>query len=250
MVDALDGGRGRPHAVGVHRLARVGLQPHRTETFKLSREPQFVAKVSDVVELYLNPPERAVVLCVDEKCQIQALDRTAAYPAVAAGLPERATHDYKRHGTSTLFAALDVSNGQVIGTLHSRHRAIEFHSPTNASIARRRPSSTSTSSSTTAHTHKTPTIRKWLNAHPASCCTSPTSSSWLNLVERCSPRYQQETPPRRTPLLRSRTPHQSVDEDLDDDPDPRWTKTANQILEPSPASKLPASLTGGRLKAR
>ena len=85
-----------------------------------------MAKVRDVVGLYLNPPERAVVLCVDEKTQIQALDRTAADPADAPGLPERATHDYKRHGTSSLYAALDISTGKVIGALHSRHRAIEF----------------------------------------------------------------------------------------------------------------------------
>ena len=111
----------------VHRIWRAfGLQPHRAETFKLSRDPQFVAKVRDVVGLYLNPPERAVVLCVDEKSQIQALDRTQPILPMRPGLPERATHDYKRHGTSSLYAALDVSSGKVIGSLHSRHRAIEF----------------------------------------------------------------------------------------------------------------------------
>jgi len=103
-----------------------GLAPHRQETWKLSKDPQFVAKVRDVVGLYLNPPERAVVLCVDEKSQIQALDRTAPILPLLPGTPERATHDYKRAGTSSLYAALDITTGQVIGSLHARHRAIEF----------------------------------------------------------------------------------------------------------------------------
>src|SRR3954462_7269405 len=103
-----------------------GLQPHRQETWKLSQDPQFIDKVRDVVGLYLNPPERAVVFCVDEKSQIQALDRTAPILPLQPGTPERATHDYKRHGTSSLYAALDLSTGKVIGALHSRHRAIEF----------------------------------------------------------------------------------------------------------------------------
>ena len=103
-----------------------GLQPHRQETWKLSKDPQFIAKVRDVVGLYLNPPERAVVLCVDEKSQIQALDRTAPILPMLPGVPERATHDYKRAGTSSLYAALDLTTGKVIGRLHGRHRAIEF----------------------------------------------------------------------------------------------------------------------------
>src|SRR3954449_560348 len=103
-----------------------GLQPHRQETWKLSKDPQFIAKVRDVVGLYLNPPERAVVFCVDEKSQIQALDRTQPILPLVPGTPERATHDYKRHGTSSLYAALDLSTGKVLGRLHSRHRAIEF----------------------------------------------------------------------------------------------------------------------------
>ena len=111
----------------VARIWRAfGLQPHRTETWKLSKDPLFVDKVRDVVGLYLNPPERAVVLCVDEKSQIQALDRTAPILPMRPGVPERQTHDYKRHGTSSLYAALDLSTGKVIGALHSRHRAIEF----------------------------------------------------------------------------------------------------------------------------
>jgi transposase len=103
-----------------------GLQPHRQETFKLSTDPQFVAKVRDVVGLYLNPPERALVLCVDEKSQVQALDRSQPMLPMAPGSPERRTHDYFRHGTTSLFAALDVKSGQVIGRCHQRHRAKEF----------------------------------------------------------------------------------------------------------------------------
>src|SRR4051812_25412869 len=111
----------------VHRIWKAfGLQPHRQDAWKLSRDPQFIAKVRDVVGLYLNPPERAVVLCVDEKSQIQALDRTAPILPMLPGVPERATHDYKRSGTSSLYAALDLTTGWVIGRLHARHRAIEF----------------------------------------------------------------------------------------------------------------------------
>jgi transposase len=103
-----------------------GLQPHRQDTWKLSKDPLFVEKVRDVVGLYLNPPERAVVLCVDEKSQIQALDRSAPILPMLPGVPERATHDYRRSGTSSLYAALDLTTGKVIGRLHARHRAIEF----------------------------------------------------------------------------------------------------------------------------
>jgi len=111
----------------VHRIWKAfGLQPHRAATWELSRDPQFIEKVRDVVGLYLNPPERAVVLCVEEKSQIQALDRTAPILPMLPGVPERATHDYKRSGTSSLYAALDLATGKVIGRLHSRHRAIEF----------------------------------------------------------------------------------------------------------------------------
>ncbi len=111
----------------VSRIWRAfGLQPHRQETWKLSKDPQFIDKVRDVVGLYLDPPERAVVLCVDEKSQIQALDRTAPILPMLPGTPQRATHDYKRSGTSSLYAALDITTGKVIGSLHSRHRAIEF----------------------------------------------------------------------------------------------------------------------------
>ncbi len=113
----------------VQRVWRAfGLQPHRTESFHLSNDPLFVEKVRDVVGLYLNPPEHAVVLCVDEKTQIQALDRKQPILPMLPGQPERRTHDYRRHGTTTLFAALDVATGKVIGSLHRRHRSIEFKS--------------------------------------------------------------------------------------------------------------------------
>ena len=111
----------------VSRIWRAfGLQPHRVDTFKLSKDPQFIDKVRDIVGLYLDPPERALVLCVDEKSQIQALDRTQPLLPMRPGQPERRSHDYKRHGTTSLFAALDVKTGHVIGELHRRHRAVEF----------------------------------------------------------------------------------------------------------------------------
>ena len=111
----------------VHRIWRAfSLQPHRSETFKLSKDPLFVEKVRDIVGLYLNPPEKALVLCVDEKSQIQALDRTQPLLPMQLGQPERQTHDYVRHGTTSLFAALDVATGEVIGECHRRHRAVEF----------------------------------------------------------------------------------------------------------------------------
>ena len=130
----------------VHRIWRAfGLQPHRAETFKLSRDPQFVAKVRDVVGLYLNPPERAVVLCVDEKSQIQALDRTQPILPMQPGLPERATHDYKRHGTSSLYAALDVSTrrGDRFAARPPPRDRVQAV-PADASTPRSRPISTST----------------------------------------------------------------------------------------------------------
>ncbi|MCA1679361.1 MAG: IS630 family transposase, partial [Actinobacteria bacterium] len=162
-----------------------GLQPHRCETFKLSKDPLFVDKVHDVVGLYLNPPERAVVLCVDEKSQIQALDRTQPILPLVPGSPQRASHDYKRHGTSSLYAALDLSTGQVHSALHRRHRAIEFKKflkliddevPAELDVHLVLDNSS---------THKTPAIQRWLKAHPRFVLHfTPTSSSWLNLVER------------------------------------------------------------------
>ncbi len=220
----------------VHRIWKAfGLQPHRQDTWKLSKDPLFIDKVRDVVGLYLNPPERAVVLCVDEKSQIQALDRTAPILPLLPGVPERATHDDKRAGTSSLYAALDLASGQVIGRPHSRHRAIEFKRflqtidgevPADLAVHVVLDNSS---------THKTPAIQRWLLAHPRFVLHfTPTSSSWLNLVERW---FAELT----TKKLR-RGAHRSVralNTDIrawiktwNDDPKPYvWTKTAEQILE-------------------
>jgi transposase len=220
----------------VHRIWRAfGLQPHRQETWKLSKDPLFVAKVRDVVGLYLNPPERAVVLCVDEKSQIQALDRTAPILPMLPGTPERATHDYKRSGTSSLYAALDLSTGKVIGSLHARHRAIEFKKFLQ-SIEREVPPELDVHVILdNSSTHKTPAIKKWLLAHPRFVLHfTPTSSSWLNLVERWFSELTNKK-------LR-RGAHRSVRElntdirawiaDWNENPRPYvWTKTADQILD-------------------
>ena len=144
-----------------------GLQPHRQETLKLSKDPLFIDKVRDVVGIYFNPPESAVVLCVDEKSQIQALDRTAPILPMLPGTPERATHDYKRAGTSSLFAALDITTGKVIGALHSRHRAIEFEEVPATKIDREVPADLDVHLVLdNSSTHKTPAIHNWLAAHP------------------------------------------------------------------------------------
>ena len=212
-----------------------GLQPHRQETFKLSKDPLFVDKVHDVVGLYLNPPERAVVLCVDEKSQIQALDRTQPILPLLPGTPERATHDYKRHGTSSLYAALDLTTGKVLGALHRRHRAIEFKKflkliddevPAELDVHLVLDNSS---------THKTPAVQRWLKAHPRFVLHfTPTGSSWLNLVERWFAEL--------TTKLLQRGAHRSVaalNNDIrawianwNDDPRPFvWTKPAEQILD-------------------
>jgi transposase len=220
----------------VHRIWKAfGLQPHRQDAWKLSRDPQFIEKVRDVVGLYLDPPERAVVLCVDEKSQIQALDRTAPILPMLPGTPQRATHDYKRAGTSSLYAALDLATGKVIGRLHSRHRAIEFKQFLQT-LDREVPAGLDVHVVLdNSSTHKTPAIQRWLIAHPRFVLHfTPTSSSWLNLVERW---FAELT----TKKLR-RGAHRSVRElnaDIrawmktwNDDPKPYvWTKTADQILE-------------------
>src|SRR6187397_3492712 len=211
------------------------LKPHLTDTFKLSSDPQFIEKVRDVVGLYLDPPERALVLCVDEKSQIQALDRTAPILPMLPGVPARATHDYKRHGTSSLYAALDIASGQVIGSLHARHRAIEFKKfltliddqvPDHLDVHLVMDN---------VSTHKTPAIKRWLLAHPRfTVHFTPTSSSWLNLVERWFSEL--------TTKKLQRGAHTSVralNKDIrewiatwNENPRPYvWTKTSDQILE-------------------
>ncbi len=212
-----------------------GLQPHRQQTWKLSRDPQLVEKVHDICGLYLNPPERAVVLCVDEKSQIQALDRTAPTLPMLPGTPERATHDYERNGTSSLYAALNIQSGEVLSSLHERHRAVEFlkflktinhNVPDHLAVHLVLDNASS---------HKTPTVRRWLAQHPRFVLHfTPTSSSWINLVERW---FSELT----TKLLR-RGQHRSVralNADIrnwidtwNENPQPYvWTKTADQILD-------------------
>ena len=162
-----------------------GLQPHRVETFKLSTDPLFIDKVRDIVGLYLNPPTKAMLLCVDEKSQIQALDRTQPLLPLAPGVAERRTHDYERHGTTSLFAALDLATGRVIGELHRRHRSQEF-------LAFLRTIEANVPAKLDVHlvldnygTHKTPSVKAWFARHPRfHLHFTPTSGSWLNLVER------------------------------------------------------------------
>jgi transposase len=183
--------RGMARACGlsvstVQRIWRAfGLQPHRLESFKLSTDPDFVAKVRDVVGLYVSPPAHAVVLCVDEKSQIQALDRSQPMLPMRPGQPARRSHDYKRHGTTSLFAALDIATGRVIGKCYARHRAIEFRKFLDAIEA-------AVPADLDVHlvidnyaTHKAPLIRNWFNRRPRwHVHLTPTSSSWINQVER------------------------------------------------------------------
>jgi len=170
----------------VQRIWRAfGLQPHRMETFRLSTDPEFVAKIRDIVGLYVSPPQHAVVLCVDEKSQIQALDRSQPMLPMRPGQPARRSHDYRRHGTTSLFAALDIATGRVIGKCYGRHRAAEFRKfldEIEAAVPR----------SLDVHlvmdnyaTHKTRSIRNWLAKRPRwQVHLTPTSASWLNQVER------------------------------------------------------------------
>ena len=170
----------------VSRIWRAfALQPHRTTTFKLSKDPLFVEKVRDIVGLYLAPPDRALVLCVDEKTQIQALDRTQPMLPMGPGHPESRTHDYVRYGTTSLFAALDVRSGRVIGECHRRHRAREFRSFLNTIDAAVPPDLDVHVILDNSSTHKTPAIHRWLARRPRyHLHFTPTSSSWINLVER------------------------------------------------------------------
>ena len=219
----------------VSRVWRAfGLAPHKQDSWKLSKDPLFVEKVRDIVGLYLDPPERALVLCVDEKTQIQALNRTQPVFPMLPGTPARASHDYVRYGTSSLYAALDLATGKIIGSLHARHRSQEFlaflktiHQEVPADLDCHVVLDN-------ASTHKTPAVKRWLTTHPRFVLHfTPTSSSWLNLVERW---FSELT----TKKLRRGT-HTSVRQlnaDIrawidtwNDNPRPYvWTKTADQIL--------------------
>ncbi len=170
----------------VSRIWRAfGLKPHMAESFKLSPDPQFIDKVRDIVGLYLNPPDAAVVLCVDEKSQIQALDRTAPILPLMPGVPQRRTHDYKRNGITNLYAALDVASGNVIANVTARHRAedfIRFLNLVNRNVPDHLDVHLIVDNSST---HKTPAVQRWLVRHPRfTMHFTPTYSSWLNLVER------------------------------------------------------------------
>ena len=219
----------------VSRIWRTfGLQPWRSETFKLSTDPLFVDKVRDVVGLYLDPPERALVLCVDEKSQIQALDRSQPVLPMQPGMPERRTHDYLRAGVTSLFAALDVATGTVIGSIHRRHRAQEF-------LRFLRTIDANVPADLDVHlildnyaTHKTPAVKRWLLRNPRfHLHFTPTGASWLNLVERFFAEI--------TNKLIRRGVHRSVqalEKDIrawltgwNEQPRPYiWTKTADDIL--------------------
>ncbi len=219
----------------ISRIWRAfGLQPHRVSTFKLSTDPHFVDKVHDVVGLYLNPPERAVVICVDEKTGIQALDRTQLALPMLPGSPATASHDYVRHGTVDLFAALNVGTGEVITRTDRRHRSIEFRKFLDL-VADQVPAGLDVHVVLdNASTHKTAAIEKWLKRHPRwEFHFTPTSSSWLNLVERWFSEL--------TSKKLQRSTHKSVRALTDDiiawadawNANPRpfvWRKTADEIL--------------------
>jgi len=220
----------------VQRIWRAfGLQPHRVETFKLSTDPLFIDKVRDVVGLYLSPPAKAVVLCVDEKSQIQALDRTQPILPLAPGVAERRSHDYTRHGTTTLFAALNAASGEVIGKCYPRHRAVEFKKFLTEIEA-------NVPDDTDVHlimdnyaTHKTDAIRKWLARRPHwHVHFTPTSASWLNMVERFFAEISEKQIKRG-----AHTSVSDLEADIlhyiqnrNDDPTPfKWVKSADQILD-------------------
>jgi transposase len=232
--------RGMAKATGVshstiNRIWRAfGLQPHRVETFKLSPDPLLIEKVRDIVGLYMNPPDRALVLCVDEKSQIQALDRTQPMLPMRPGQVERRTHDYKRNGTTSLFAALELKSNRVIGQLHRRHRSQEFRKFLDTIEA-------NVPADLDVHiildnygTHKTAMIRNWFAKRPRfHAHYTPTYGSWINLVERW---FAEITNKRiRRGVFRSvKELEADIREYIDvhnEDPKPFvWTKTADEIL--------------------
>jgi transposase len=220
----------------VHRIWRAfGLQPHRVETWKLSTDPLFVDKVRDIVGLYMSPPDRALVLCVDEKSQIQALDRTQPLLPMRPGHPERRTHDYVRHGTTSLFAALDVRTGAVIGECHRRHRAVEFRKFL-ATIDAAIPAKLDVHLVLDNYaTHKTPAIQRWLVKRPRfHVHFTPTGASWLNLVERWFAEITQRCIRRGTfrSTLELETAIREYLAISNQQPKPFvWTKTADEILK-------------------
>ena len=219
----------------IHRIWKAfGLQPHRSETFKLSTDPFFVEKVRDIVGLYLSPPERALVLCVDEKSQIQALDRTQPLLPMRPGQVERRTHDYKRHGTLSLFAALDIATGKVIGQCYPRHRSQEFLKFLRE-IDGRVPAGLDIHLVMDNYaTHKTKPVRNFLAKRPHwHVHLTPTSASWINQVERFFANLTDKQI-RRGVHCSTRQLEAAIKgyiEAVNDKPKPfRWTKTAEDIL--------------------
>ncbi len=219
----------------VSRIWRAfALQPHRTATFKLSKDPLFIEKVRDIVGLYLAPPDKALVLCVDEKTQIQALDRTQPLLPMRPGQVERRAHDYRRHGTTSLFAALDVKSGRVVGECHRRHRSTEFRHFLDTIDA-------AVSARLDVHlildnygTHKTALIHRWLTKRPRfHLHFTPTGASWINLVERWFATLTQKQirrgTHRSTRELESAIKHYLAVSNGQPTPFV-WTKTADQIL--------------------
>lgn len=212
------------------------LQPHRTETFKLSTDPQFIDKVRDVVGLYMNPPEKAIVLSVDEKSQVQALDRSQPLLPLEPGRPERHTHDYARHGTTSLFAALNVATGKIIGRCHQQHRHQEF-----IAFLKLIDESIPEEPGVEIHlimdnyaTHKTPAVQRWLTRHPRyHVHFTPTSASWLNQVERFFAEITEKRI-RRGAFRSVAALRKAIMDYLDqhnENPKPfRWTATADVIL--------------------
>jgi len=232
--------RGMAKATGLGRMtiSRIwrafGLQPHRSETFKLSPDPLLIEKVRDIVGLYMNPPDHALVLCVDEKSQIQALDRTQPLLPMRPGQLERRTHDYKRHGTTSLFAALELKTSKVIAQLKHRHRSVEFRQFLDL-IEAQVPAGLEVHIIVDNYgTHKTALIRKWFAKRPRfHVHFTPTYGSWINLVERW---FAELTNKRiRRGVFRSvKELETAIREYIDvhnEEPKPFvWTKTADQIL--------------------
>src|ERR1700761_548054 len=232
--------RGMARAAGlapstVQRIWKAfSLQPHRSETFKLSTDPLFVDKVRDIVGLYLDPPDRAVVLCVDEKSQVQALDRTQPILPLRPGQAERRTHDYKRHGTTSLFAALDIKAGTILGKCMARHRAAEFRRFLDM-IEKNVPAELDVHVvMDNASSHKTKLIRSWFARRPRwHAHFTPTSASWINQVERFFALLTDDQIRRgvhRSPVELEAAIHAYINA-RNADPKPfRWTKSADDIL--------------------
>jgi len=220
----------------ISRIWRAfSLQPHRSQAFQLSRDPLFIDKVRDIVGLYLNPPDRALVLCVDEKSQIQALDRTAPLLPMRPGQIERRSHDYQRHGTTSLFAAFDVASGKVLGQLHRHHRSREFRRFLDR-IEHNVPADLDVHLILDNYgTHKTQRIRRWLAKRPRlHLHFTPTSASWLNLVERWFAELTEKQIRRgvhRSTLQLENAIRHFIDHHNQRPKPFVWTKSADQILE-------------------